>query len=227
MAIHHPSHSHGTVRRALVCPRSLFSELRNISVRSELFRTSTIPIVCECHDRHDHDRKRKKPSDLSELDSRYRREVISTRLAIRSLIVRNGLAATTPLCHCVKDYLLENQLPQSGKRAARFALSSPILRIVPTARSCSVSFIDSEGVTHAVEIIASTLYEAAALAAGGVSPLRIRGCDVWSGDEDDCARAPAGDVPRRERGSAPVVARWRREESRRALHEESAEATFE
>lgn len=33
-----------------------------------------------------------------------------------------------------------------------------------TARSCSVSFKDSEGITHAVEITASTLYEAAVLA---------------------------------------------------------------
>jgi hypothetical protein len=36
--------------------------------------------------------------------------------------------------------------------------------IVPTARSCSVSFTDSEGITHSVEIIASTLFEAAVLA---------------------------------------------------------------
>jgi len=35
---------------------------------------------------------------------------------------------------------------------------------VPTARSCSVSFTDSEGITHTVEISASTLYEAAVLA---------------------------------------------------------------
>jgi nicotinic acid phosphoribosyltransferase len=36
--------------------------------------------------------------------------------------------------------------------------------VVPTARSCSVSFTDSEGITHSVEITASTLYEAAVLA---------------------------------------------------------------
>jgi hypothetical protein len=36
--------------------------------------------------------------------------------------------------------------------------------IVPTARSCSVSFKDSEGITHAVEITASSLFEAAVLA---------------------------------------------------------------
>ena len=36
--------------------------------------------------------------------------------------------------------------------------------IVPTARSCSVSFTDPERITHSVEITASTLYEAAVLA---------------------------------------------------------------
>jgi hypothetical protein len=35
---------------------------------------------------------------------------------------------------------------------------------VPTARTCHVSFTDSEGIQHAVEVSASTLYEAAALA---------------------------------------------------------------
>ena len=35
---------------------------------------------------------------------------------------------------------------------------------MPTARTCLVSFTDSEGVHHAVEVSASTLYEAAALA---------------------------------------------------------------
>jgi hypothetical protein len=37
-------------------------------------------------------------------------------------------------------------------------------RIVPTARTCAVSFTDSEGITHSVEISASSLYEAAVLA---------------------------------------------------------------
>ncbi len=36
--------------------------------------------------------------------------------------------------------------------------------IVPTARSCSVSFTDSEGITHTVEITASSLFEAAVVA---------------------------------------------------------------
>jgi hypothetical protein len=36
--------------------------------------------------------------------------------------------------------------------------------IVRTARSCSVSFTDSEGITHSVDITASSLFEAAVLA---------------------------------------------------------------
>ena len=35
---------------------------------------------------------------------------------------------------------------------------------VPTARTCLVSFTDSEGIRHSVEVAGSTLYEAAALA---------------------------------------------------------------
>jgi hypothetical protein len=35
---------------------------------------------------------------------------------------------------------------------------------VSTARTCLVSFTDSEGIRHSVEITASTLYEAAVLA---------------------------------------------------------------
>jgi hypothetical protein len=34
---------------------------------------------------------------------------------------------------------------------------------VPTARTCSVSFTDTNGIRHAVEVAASTLYEAATL----------------------------------------------------------------
>jgi len=34
---------------------------------------------------------------------------------------------------------------------------------VPTARICLVSFTDSEGIKHSVEVTASTLYEAAVL----------------------------------------------------------------
>jgi hypothetical protein len=37
---------------------------------------------------------------------------------------------------------------------------------VPTARPSPVSFTDSEGIRHAVEVAASSLYEAAALAIG-------------------------------------------------------------
>ena len=35
---------------------------------------------------------------------------------------------------------------------------------MPTARTCLVSFTDSEGIRHSVEVAASTLYEAATLA---------------------------------------------------------------
>jgi hypothetical protein len=35
---------------------------------------------------------------------------------------------------------------------------------VPTARTCLVSFTDSENIGHSVEVVASTLYEAAVLA---------------------------------------------------------------
>jgi hypothetical protein len=35
---------------------------------------------------------------------------------------------------------------------------------VPTARTCVVSFADGEGIRHGVEVTATTLYEAAALA---------------------------------------------------------------
>jgi hypothetical protein len=40
-----------------------------------------------------------------------------------------------------------------------FSFFSPILKIVP-ARSCRVSCTDSEGIEHAVEVVASSLYEA-------------------------------------------------------------------
>jgi hypothetical protein len=38
------------------------------------------------------------------------------------------------------------------------------MSLVPTARTCLVSFTDIKGIRHAVEVSASTLYEAAALA---------------------------------------------------------------
>jgi len=40
------------------------------------------------------------------------------------------------------------------------------MSLVPTARTCLVSFTDSEGIRHSVEVAAGTLYEAAALAIG-------------------------------------------------------------
>ena len=44
-----------------------------------------------------------------------------------------------------------------------FALCSPILESVPS-RSCRVSFTDSEGLEHAIEVGAASVYEAAVLA---------------------------------------------------------------
>ena len=38
------------------------------------------------------------------------------------------------------------------------------MSLVPTARTCVVTFTDSEGIRHSVEVTASTLYEVAALA---------------------------------------------------------------
>ena len=35
---------------------------------------------------------------------------------------------------------------------------------VPNARACDVSYCDSDGITHSVEVVASSLYEAAAMA---------------------------------------------------------------
>jgi hypothetical protein len=42
--------------------------------------------------------------------------------------------------------------------------SSAYNALVPTARTCLVSFTDTNGFRHAVEVAASTLYEAATLA---------------------------------------------------------------
>jgi hypothetical protein len=63
--------------------------------------------------------------------------------------------------------------------------------VVPTARSCSVSFTDSEGISHAVEIMASTLYESSRVGAGRVPAMWIRRGDLWTGDEAHRESAPA------------------------------------
>jgi hypothetical protein len=51
-------------------------------------------------------------------------------------------------------------------RLAYFSFSSPLRYnlSVPTAHTCLVSFTDTNGIRHAVEVAASTLYEAATLA---------------------------------------------------------------
>jgi hypothetical protein len=54
--------------------------------------------------------------------------------------------------------------PGLGGPYSSFIRHSSTLEIVPTTRTCLVSFSDSEGVQYAVEVSASTLYEAAALA---------------------------------------------------------------
>jgi hypothetical protein len=65
------------------------------------------------------------------------------------------------------------------RHSANFALSSPILESV-AGRNCTVSFTDSEGVTHSAEVAASSLFEACAL---GMAALRKAGIDpVTVGD---------------------------------------------
>jgi hypothetical protein len=44
---------------------------------------------------------------------------------------------------------------------------------VPTPRACRVSFTDTEGIAHAVEVEASTLYEAATLTIAEFPAMRI------------------------------------------------------
>src|ERR1700730_4818020 len=96
--------------------------------RARFADRSAIPKVCsEYNDGHDDDRKRKKPSDPSESDSRARGEINSTCLAIWSGIISHRLAATTSLWHCAKDYLVSSRRPQLGRHATHFSLSSPIL----------------------------------------------------------------------------------------------------
>jgi hypothetical protein len=59
---------------------------------------------------------------------------------------------------------------------------------VPTAHTCLVSFTDCENIRHSVEVVASTLYEAATLARAEFSALRIHGeCARrgYSADSDD------------------------------------------
>jgi len=58
-----------------------------------------------------------------------------------------------------------------------FAVCSPILEFVPS-RSCHVSFVDSEGLRHAVEVQAESLYEAGVIA---LSRFRQHGCSPGIG----------------------------------------------
>ena len=60
-----------------------------------------------------------------------------------------------------------------------FALYSPILEFVP-ARSCLVSFTDSEGIEHSVRVPAESLYEAAVEAMAAFPPECSRGNATWA-----------------------------------------------
>src|SRR5437879_2685036 len=61
---------------------------------------------------------------------------------------------------------MENREPCKNSASYVFSFSSPwrYTVSVPTARTCQVSFTDSENIRHSVEVTASTLYEAAVLA---------------------------------------------------------------
>ena len=59
-----------------------------------------------------------------------------------------------------RDYSPATSTVSALRRAAIFALSSPILESVPS-RSCRVSSTDSEGIEHSVQVPAESLYEAA------------------------------------------------------------------
>ena len=76
----------------------------------------------------------------------------------------------------------------------------------PTARTWLVSITDSEGIRHAVEVSAGTLYKAAALAIG-----EFRRCEFTTDAPgpaprltlSECARHDAGGSPQLDRGVAP------------------------
>src|ERR1022692_3490878 len=77
----------------------------------------------------------------------------------------------------------------SGYRPTIFSMYFRFLfaMVVGNARTCVVSFVDSTGIRHSIEVVAESLYEAAALAVrefrshpwvdgvepGAVTPLRI------------------------------------------------------
>ena len=96
--------------------------------------------------------------------------------------------------------------------------------VVPAARSCSVSFTDSEGITHIVEITASTLYEAAVLALAEFRRCGFAEATFGHGTKLTVRVRQPGDVSVRKRGSASIMARRRWEKSERARDEESVES---
>jgi hypothetical protein len=58
----------------------------------------------------------------------------------------------------------KNNKHQENSYYSLFIRLGSTLFLVPTARTCLVSFTDSEGIRQSVEVTASTLYEAAVLA---------------------------------------------------------------
>jgi hypothetical protein len=86
-----------------------------------------------------------------------------------------------------------------------FALSSPILEDVPY-RACAVSFTDSEGVQHSVQVSAASLYEAAAEALAAFRQGSFCGRHVRAGDSINHPRESAGGRTHRDRGEAELVA---------------------
>ena len=69
---------------------------------------------------------------------------------------------------------------------------------MPTARTCRVSFMDTENIRHSVEVTASTLYEAAVLASGipalWIHGERTRTCNAAHSDGENAHDITRGAV---------------------------------
>jgi hypothetical protein len=75
---------------------------------------------------------------------------------------------------------------------------------VPTARSCSVSFTDTEGISHSVDIAASSLFEAAVLAMAEFRRHGFADATCGPGTKLTVKGASAGDVARGQRWSVTI-----------------------
>ena len=104
-----------------------------------------------------------------------------------------------------------------------FPFYSPILEWCPTA-PCRVSFNDSEGIEHAVEVVSASLYEAAVLAMAEFRRCGFADATVRPSDPAHRAGESPGGGTHCRGGEDSLVAEWRREESERTGTEESAEA---